>query len=171
MTFPKMNDLFPTVDVWNDWCEVYGISEMDPDIYTHIMIKYGGDCLRYSSHDMAAAKVFQILSIEYPAYIRKREAAEAIYLLELEAFKHGTLTVANQAANPNTTPSTDSLDPLPYIAAQQTVGTKLDDLEGLQRQYRATYTKYLDDLLKSLENLFQGILTESEDVYLYDGLY
>ena len=168
MTFPKVNDIFPTIEKWNEWASFYGIDEMDSYIYSHVLIRYGGDRFRYSSGEMAAAKMFQILSIEYPAYIQKKSAAQAVYDLELEEIKKGTLQIANSAANPNSDPETDSLDPLPFINGQQVMGTKLDELAALQRKYRAVYTKYLEELLKSLQGLFQGILAETEEVFLYD---
>ena len=168
MTFPKVNDIFPTIEKWNEWASFYGIDEMDSDIYSNILIRYGGDRFRYSSGEMAAAKMFQILSIEYPAYIQKKSAAQAVYDLELEEIKKGTLQIANSAANPNSDPETDSLDPLPFINGQQVMGTKLDELAALPRKYRAVYTKYLEELLKSLQGLFQGILAETEEVFLYD---
>lgn len=168
MTFPKVNDIFPTIEKWNEWASFYGIDEMDSDIYSHVLIRYGGDHFRYSSGEMSAAKMFQILSIEYPAYIQKKSAAQAVYDLELEEIKKGTLQIANSAANPNSDPETDSLDPLPFINGQQVMGTKLDELAALQRKYRAVYTKYLEELLKSLQGLFQGILAETEEVFLYD---
>ena len=34
MTFPKVNDIFPTIEKWNEWASFYGIDEMDSDIYS-----------------------------------------------------------------------------------------------------------------------------------------
>ena len=112
-------------------------------------------------------RCFQILSIEYPAYIQKKSAAQAVYDLELEEIKKGSLQIANSAANPNSDPETDSLDPLPFINGQQVMGTKLDELAALQRKYRAVYTKYLEELLKSTEGLIPGHTLESTRRFSY----
>lgn len=166
--FPTFRETFPDKSAFDAWAANFGLTIDDPDIFSHLFIKYGGDKFMYSSESIAASKIMQVLFVEYPAYIQRKGSLDEIYQLELEEYRKGTLSINNQAANPNTEPATDTLDPLPYINTQLVAGVKLSQFEALQRKYRAAYTSYLDQFLEKFEHLFFKIIAESEDVILYD---
>lgn len=166
--FPTFREVFPDIETFNGWMSVFGVTIPDPDIYAHLSIAYSAEKFMYASVNIIAGKVAQLLSIEYPAYKQRKETAELIYQLELEEFKKGTLSISNSAQNPNTDPATDAMEPLAFVNAQMVAGVKLSDFEALQRKYRAVYTNYLDQLLEKFDYMFFKIISESEDVILYD---
>lgn len=166
--YPRFREIFPDSDTFNDWMAVFEVTIPDPDVFSHLSIRFGGDRFAYSSISVAVSKMAQILAVEYPAYKQRKETAELIYALDLEEFKKGMISINNTAENPNTDPATDALDPLPFINAQVVAGVKLSEFEALQRKYRAVYTNYLNQFLDKFDDLFFKIIPESEDVLLYD---
>lgn len=165
LIFPKMNQVFPTKSKYDEYCDVLGIETIDDNLYTHMMIEYGESTFRYLSHDTCAAKVIRIMSLQYPIYVQKKEAIEALRELELADYSESAISISNVAQNPNNAPVDEIL---PYVSTQQVTKAKLSQVDTIVSKYRITLYEYTRTVLRELAPLFRGIHSEKEDMFPYD---
>ena len=167
ITFPTLNDVMPDVETFNNYCKAFGITTLDPDIYTNLIIRYGESTLRYASYTVAAAKVLRDVVFHYDIFLNQKDALDALYKLDLADFARGGQSIQNVAQNPNTEPSTGTDELLAYINAQQSTQIRHSEFDAIQRKYQASLRGYINKLLEALEHHFRGIYTEGEEVYFY----
>lgn len=167
LTFPKLSDVFPDIATFNGYCVAFDIDQMDSDIYTNLIIRYGDSTLRYSSYSLAAAKILRDIDFHYGIFLNQKEALDALYKMDLEDFERGAQSIQNVAQNPNTEPSVSTGEVLDYINAQQSTVMKYAELDAIHRKYQASMRGYINKLLEALDHHFRGIHTEGEEVYFY----
>lgn len=166
MRFPKLRQVFPSQEVFNSYCTALQVGLIDDEIFAQMMIRYGDSTLRYTSHEVSAMKVIQIIATHYPVYLQRKEALAELRQLELEEFRESDMQIGNTAQNPNQEPVDEII---PYVSQQQTVLIKRGNLDAILLKYNTSLYGHVRPILNELAYLFKGIHAESEDVFIYDN--
>ncbi len=131
--------------------------------------KYGGSPIANSSEDKFISKVFGIIWQYGPNWVQKLKIQEKLRSLGIddnsEIYK-GSSAIYNHALNPETAPSTATLDELTYINDQNTTKYKRSRLEGLAQLMDLLTDSFTDDYINKFRKLFRTIVSP-ERTYVF----
>lgn len=115
-------------------------------LYYLLYARYGNNPIANRDINQFKYKVFSIIFQYGPTWEKELAVQYNLRALNDEAIRQGSKAIYNQALNPQTEPSTGSLDELTYINQQNTTNYKKSPLEG--------YSMLLDLLKRDVTNEF-----------------
>lgn len=165
MTF---SDVFPTSDTFIEYFEETPFkstsiaSLFDDDtlelIYILLYNRYGNNQIINQSVNQFKSKLMGIMWASGPKWIQRLRVQEKIASLGLdnssEIYK-GSSAIYNHAQHPETAPSTDTSEELPYINDQNVTKYKKSKLEGLALLTESLADGYTDEFINKFRNLFK----------------
>lgn len=138
-------------------------------LYYLLYAKFGNSFITNLDENQWKFKVFSTIWKYGPAWEKKLEIQASLKELDIksEDFLKGAKAIYNKALNPETNPTTASLDELTYINEQSTANYKKSKMDALTQLWDLIATDVTDNFLERFDPLFKkiwnpGILFESE---------
>lgn len=129
---------------------------------------YGHRAIKLSCGDVTQWKMRLCSLIEQyaPAYFKRLELQQDIAALSLDELREAGRSIMNHAYNPNSEPSSSTLDELVYINEQNSSGAKLSKADALTLQWKLINTDYTAIFIAMFEPLFSRFVCD-EPAYWY----
>lgn len=123
-------------------------------MYAH----YGNSHIAYSDEKQFKYYMYSIMYQYGPAAIRKREVQLKILSLGDDDILAGGKAIYNHSYNPNTAPTTSTLDELLTINDQNTTNYKKSKLEGYSMLMSVIENDVIDEFIHKFKRLFIKVL-------------
>lgn len=151
-------DVFPSADVLIQGFKSSPLgsflSENDLGVIWYILsAKYMNSHIALSDENQFIMQVYQLLYAYGPTYVKKMEIQEKLRNLTEDEIMKGTKMIYNHAFNPNSQPSTATLEEIETINDQNTSNTKRSKIQG----YSELYSILTTELTKMFVNRFKGL--------------
>lgn len=102
-------------------------------------------------------------------WYQKTLIQEEIANLTTAQLQEGGKSIFNTALNPNTSPSTGSLEELTYINSQNTENRKRSEADALALKWEMLSSDLNAWLLDKFKNLFSKFISADVPLYVYEG--
>lgn len=139
-------------------------------LYYLLYAKFGNSFITNLDDKQWKFKVFSTIWKYGPAWEKKLEIQAELKELDLDSdtLLQGAKAIYNRALNPETSPSTATLDELTYINEQNTTNYKKSKMDALTQLWNLIATDVTESFLERFAPLFKkiwnpGILFESEE--------
>ena len=141
-------------------------------LYYLLYARYGNSCIASSDENQFKYKLFSTIFMYGPAWQKRLEIQGKLLALTDDELVKGTTAIHNTALNPSTSPSTQSLEELSYINAQNTTKFKKSKLEGYSSLYAIIETDVTEKFIDKFKKLFITVVAPEEplwyDTYIED---
>lgn len=129
---------------------------------------YGHRALKLSQGDVTQWKMRLCSLLEQygPAYFTRVQLQQDIAALSLDDLREAGRSIINHAYNPNSEPTTATLEELTYINEQNSSGAKLSKADALTLKWKLINTDYTAVYLAMFEPLFSKF-TADEPAYWF----
>lgn len=134
-------------------------------LYYLLLGRYGNDPIANIDRNQFSVKLFSIIFQYGPTWAERLNIQEKIRNLTDEQIKQGSKAIHNQALNPGTDPSTDSLLELEYINAQNTSNYKKSDMEAFALKWDLLQDDVSERFIKRFRYLFLQIARPTKSIY------
>lgn len=175
MTF---SEIFPTTDsflaAFSDYSALAtglksNLTSADLSVlYILLYQKYGNSCILSSDINQFTAQLVTITYTYYDAYLKQRDTQSKLRALTDDQILQGSAAIHNHAFNPDTTPSTASLDELPFINEQNTTKYKKNKIEAYAEYFQLLNYDLTEAFLNRYKNLFLKIVIP-QSPYWYES--
>lgn len=139
------------------------------NLYYLLIGRYGNSTIANSDINQFRFKVFSIIFMYAPTWEKRLSLQKKIRELTDEELMTGDKVVYNNALNPNSQPSTSSLQELNYINSQNTTNNKRSKISAYMAQYNMLETDVTKELLDRFNKLFISIYQPNEPNYYVGG--
>lgn len=172
------SQVFPTVEGFlADWASVGALNNIPEDkaqlTWYLLTARYSSTPIANQTPDLFKIKVFSTMFQYGPAWVKKLEIQENIRELDLSQLQLGNKTIYNRALNPDTAPSTDTLEEVTYINEQNVQKNiksplqaynelKLILEEDVSEEYISKFKKYFRNVVMS-DNALLYVSEEEDD--------
>lgn len=147
------NKLFPSLE------------DYTPEEYGALLGRYAESHTRYDNPTQFKLAFFTIDVEARPRLRAKLRANDMLRGLEEEEILEGGISIVNSATNPDTAPSMEVFEPLPYVNAQSAQKDKLSRVNALYNWKHSVGGQAYNEYLDSFRKLFRHILREEIPVY------
>lgn len=130
-------------------------------MYAH----YGNSHIAYSDENQFKYYMYSIMYQHGPTVIRKREIREKLLGMSFEELTSGGKTIYNHAMNPNTAPSTSTIEELLTINDQNTANYKKAMVTGLTDFLDVISNDPVDSFIHKFKRLFIQVLAPDYPLY------
>lgn len=127
-------------------------------VYYLLYSKYGSEYIAMSNTTRFEAKLFATLELAAPILLKELDIQKNLLKLTDEEIRSGTKAIHNHAFNPSGTPSTGTLEELPFINDQNTTQYKKSPMEGYAILLSLLDDKLLETFLRKFKKLFLRVL-------------
>ena len=136
-------------------------------IYYILYSKYGSEYIAMSNTTRFEAKLFATLELAAPILLKELDVQNKLLKLSEDDLYSGGRAIYNHAFNPSGTPSTSTLQEIPYINDQNTTQYKKSPMEGYSILFSLLDDNILDKFLRKFKKLFLRVLAPTR-ARLYD---
>lgn len=174
-------EIWATYDAWAaDWdaCELPLATQIGDSGNTYVNTLYWLLIARYRNSHLAASDEtqgkYRIFATAYQyggAWAKRLEIQDKIRSLTIDDMRKGTSMIYNEAYNPSTAPTTDTLDELPYINSQRAAKTKRDAAAGYEAQLEIIRTDVTEPFISKFADCFLRITYPEEPLIYPDADY
>ena len=162
-------------EIWEDAAEFLSdykeceIPQMISDtsatsLYYLLYARYGGDIIMTTNRDRFKYMVFSLIFQYGATWEKKLDIQKKIRELSPDDIMAGNTLISNRAYNPDTEPSTEYLNELPYISEQNANKTKRGKLEGYAMLMALLETDITGEFLDRFRSLFLNIAAPQTDL-------
>ena len=130
-------------------------------MYAH----YGNSHIAFSDENQFKYYMYSIIFQHGPTVIRKREIRDKLLGLSFDEIISGGKTIYNHAMNPNTAPSTSTMEELLTINDQNTANYKKAMVTGLTEFLEVISTDPVDSFIHRFRQLFIKVLAPDYPLY------
>lgn len=134
-------------------------------LYYLLYARYGNSCIASSDENQFKYKLFSTIFMYGPAWQKRLEIQGKLLALTDDELVKGTTAIHNSALNPSTSPSTQSLEELQYINAQNTTKFKKSKLEGYSSLYAIIETDVTEKFIDKFKKLFITVVAPEEPLW------
>ena len=172
----KFLDVFPDAEAFKKEYSYYQILFNSPIkveenqmafIYYILYSKYGSEYIAMSNTTRFEAKLFATLELAAPILLKELDVQNKLLKLSEDDLYSGGRAIYNHAFNPSGTPSTSTLQEIPYINDQNTTQYKKSPMEGYSVLLSLLDDNLLDKFLRKFKKLFLRVLAPTR-ARLYD---
>ena len=136
------------------------ISDANANLLFYLLYaRYGNSPIANRDVNQFQYKVFSIIFQYGPTWAKELEVQKKIRALSDDDIKLGSKAIYNQALNPQTEPSTASLEELTYINQQNTTNYKKSPLEGYAILMELLKQDVTEDFLRKFNVCFKKFVT------------
>ena len=169
-------DVFPDAETFKKEYSYYQILFNSPIkveenqmgfIYYILYSKYGSEYIAMSNTTRFESKLFATLELAAPMLLKELDVQKNLLALSDEEIRAGSKAVYNHAFNPSGTPSTSTLQEIPYINDQNTTQYKKSPMEGYSILLSLLDDNLLENFLRKFKKLFLRVLAPTR-ARLYD---
>ena len=158
-------DIFPDVDTFTEGFSesafniadsnyLEGMTNLLPQIYYMLYAHYGNSHIAYSDENQFKYYLWTLLYQYGPTVAKEREIQEKLIMLNEDELVLGGKAVYNHSYNPNTAPSTNTMEELLTINDQNTTNYKKSKLEGYANLLALLKKDVLDEFIHRFSRLF-----------------
>lgn len=156
------SQVFPSVDLFqNDWESFIALKNIPEDkaqlTWYLLTAQYGSTPIANQTADLFKIKVFSTMYQYGPSWVKKLEIQETIRELSVDELRTGAKNIYNRALNPDTAPTTDTIDEITYINeqnVQKTIKSPLQAYNELKMILEDDVTKeYISRFKKFFRNV------------------
>lgn len=149
----KFTDIFDCVDTFLEEYKSNGLPQKITDesariLYYLLYARYGNSTIASSDETQFKYKLFALVFEFGPTWEKELAIQDKVRALTDEEIEKGSTHISNVASNPDSLPSTATLDELTYVSQQSVNKTKRGKLEG--------YSFVLNLLKKDVTEYFLG---------------
>lgn len=171
MTF---NDVFPDEREFEESLRNYSADLLDAAhtelTWLLLSAKYGNSPIANRSVEQFKLKCWSIIFQYGPTWVKELSIQEDLRSLGLDELRDGTKATFNHAFNPETAPSTDTTDDLPYVNDQNVTKYKKSKLEAYAALVGLLDTNVTEKYINRFKPLFkQFVMPESPLLYISEG--
>lgn len=159
------SDIFPDVDTFTEGFNegpfnvsntnaLVGLLDLLPQIYYMLYAHYGNSHIAYSDENQFKYYLWTLLYQYGPAVAKERYIQEQLIVMTDEELIVGGKAIYNHSYNPNTEPSTSTLEELLTINDQNTTNYKKSKLEGYANLLALLKKDVLDEFIHRFARLF-----------------
>mgnify|MGYP007037132013 CR=1 FL=1 len=160
-------EIFPT---FNDFSQEYNNTALKinfttegdgltlEQFYYMMYAHYGNSHVAYSDENQFKYYMFSIMYQYGPTVIRKREIRETLLKLSDDQLIEGGKAIYNHSFNPNTAPSTSTLEELLTINDQNTTNYKKSKAQGLVAFLETIGNDPVDSFIHKFKQLFLSVV-------------
>lgn len=127
-------------------------------LYYLLYARYGNSVVASSDLNQFKYKLFTIIFSNGPTWEKRLEIQDTLRSLSDSDLTTGNTTIFNHAYNPSQTPSTATLDEIPYINEQSAQKAKRGKLDAYAYLWDLLDTDVTTEFLNKFENLFLKIV-------------
>ena len=139
-------------------------------IFYLLYARYGNSSIASSDENQFKYKLFAIMFQYGPAWAKELQIQKEIRATNIEDFQLGTKNITNNASNPSTTPTTSTLEELPYINQQNTSTTKRSLADGYALMLSLLKEDVTETFIKRFQKLFLNIVAPESPLWYADYL-
>lgn len=169
-------DIFPDYDTFQSKIDDSFIKGLVSDdkfkiLYNLLLGRYGiAEINSKSGSNYWLCRFYNVIYEYAPEYFKKREIQDNLREMSVDDIMQGTKAIYNTAQNPDSKPSTNSLEELSYISNQSTTNYKYSKLEGYARLMELIKTDSTSSFLNKFQKLFMQVLTPYQPLlYNYES--
>lgn len=168
---PRFTDIWDTsdkfiTDVTNSKLDVLDQSDLEV-LYYLLYAAYGNNCIASSDTNQFKYKVYSTIFMYGPTWVKRLEVQKKLRGLSEEELLLGAKAIHNHAFNPDTAPSTSTLDELLAINDQDTTTYRKSKLEAYNILIELLDTDVTKEFINKFKKLFLQ-LVEPQDLLLYE---
>ena len=180
MKMPDIKNQLTFVDVWSDYNSFLTDYESNPlkapfeaarkadalqNTYYLLYANYGNNEIINRDVNQFKFKLFSII-MKYGAFWDKKlELQGKLMSLSDDELRKGSKAIYNKAFNPNTEPTTSTLEELEFINEQQTTNYQKSKPEAYMLLWDAMRTSATDDYLRKFRSLFRTFVGKEKIGY------
>ena len=120
-------------------------------LYSLLVAKYGENPISNASEDLFKNKLYSVIYKYGPTWNKKLDLQKKLRALTDTELMLGTTAIYNRASNPESEPTTSTLEELPYVNDQNTQKFKRNKSQA----YAELYTILRDDITETFINQFR----------------
>ena len=120
--------------------------------------RYGNSHIAYSDENQFRYAVLSKIFMYGPAWEKRIEIQRNVRSLSEDDILQGSKAIYNHAFNPNTEPSTDALNELPFINDQNTTKYRKSKLDGYANLMALIETDVTETFIATFKKLFITIV-------------
>ena len=131
----KFADIWPSADAFIQDYQASAIPQKlkvadATTLYYLLYARYGNSSIANSDENQFKYKIFSTIYIGGATWAKKQEIQDKLRAMTEDEILAGTKAINNHAYNPQTAPTTDTVDELEYINEQNTTKYKKSKLDG-----------------------------------------
>ena len=131
----KFADIWPSADAFIQDYQASAIPQKlkvadATTLYYLLYARYGNSSIANSDENQFKYKIFSTIYIGGATWAKKQEIQDKLRAMTEDEILAGTKAINNQAYNPQTAPTTDTVEELNYINEQNTTKYKKSKLDG-----------------------------------------
>ena len=131
----KFSDIWPSADAFIQDYQASAIPQKlkvadATTLYYLLYARYGNSSIANSDENQFKYKIFSTIYIGGATWAKKQEIQDKLREMTEDEILAGTKAIYNHAFNPQTAPTTDTVDELEYINEQNTTKYKKSKLDG-----------------------------------------
>lgn len=153
--FKSFEEAYTNAGLLIEFNETLTLKQLYLMLYAH----YGNSHIAYSDENQFKYYLFSIIFQHGPLVIKKREIQIAMTKLTQDEITSGGKAIYNHSFNPNSAPSTSTLDELLTINDQNTTNYKKSKLTGLATLNEALSKDVVDEFIHKFKRLFIKVLS------------
>ena len=174
---PTFSELFEDFNTWytayQEYQEEVGSAAFDSilneaflkSVYYGLYERYAGSTILTTDNKRFTMRMFGIIRDFGPEYAKKLDIQKKLRNLTEEQIKLGSKAIYNNAQNPNSEPSTDSLEELPYINGQNTTSYKKSPIDAYSNLWMMLDSRLVTEFFDRFNPLFSKVLTHKPTLY------
>lgn len=139
--------------------------ELIKTIYYLLYARYGNSHIRSSDPNRFKYMVFSIIFSVGPSWAKRLDIQAKLRGLTEDDIRGGTKAIYNRARNPETEPTTGSMEELEYINEQNTQMFKKSKLEGYALLWELIDTDVTSEFIARFKPLFIAIIMGDGPLY------
>lgn len=131
-----------------------------PITLIHLLLygRYGNSTVAASDENRFKYQLFSMIFQYAPTWQKELTIQKEIRALNIEEFRKGATNIVNNAANPSTAPTTQTLEELPYINQQNVSKTNRSIADGYALMLSLLKDDVTETFLRRFEKLFLTIV-------------
>ena len=159
----KFADIWPSVDAFlKDYQESAIPQKLKTadatTLYYLLYARYGNSSIANSDENQFKYKVFSTIYIGGATWAKKQEIQDKLREMTEDEILAGTKAINNHAYNPQTAPTTDTVEELNYINEQGTLNYKKGKVDGYMWLKDALKTDVTKSFIDKFEDLFMAVV-------------
>lgn len=166
----KFTDIFPNVNTFVSEYKNNGIPNLITDasastLYYLLYARYGNSHIVNNDENQFKYKLWSITFMYGPTWEKRLDIQDKLRNLSDDDIRLGTKQINNHAYNPETAPTTGSLEELNYINEQGTLNYKKGKVDGYMWLMDALKTDVTKSFIDKFEDLFMAVVVPTDPLW------
>lgn len=134
-------------------------------VYYLLMATYGNSHIANSNEEQFKLQLVSRIGSCAPAFFKYKQMQDALLNMNTEEMIDGGTSISNHASNPNTSPSDQTLNELPYIDSQNISKVKKNKLQAYAEVISLIDADLYRKFVQKFESLFIRITMPQSPLY------